>query len=154
VGEWVIIRTDFRKEGYVAQQIRNLTFDAWHPVQVIACRPSIARRVSSKAQLRAYREISILPRRIFASVPVWALLQGELSHIRHLVAIEHGADSRPLSVPHEQIAAFRAEIDAANAAEIALRSRAGRKSKAKWKKLHDGFREMLEQAKSSMELAA
>lgn len=151
---WIIIRTDFRKEAYVAQQIRNLTFDAWHPVQIIACRPAIARRVSSKAQLRAYREISILPRCIFAAVPHWALLQGELDHIRHLAGVERDGDSRPLSVPHEQIAAFRTEIDRENTAALALAQKASRKQKAKWRSLHDALVELIDSAKTQMEMAA
>jgi len=151
---WLIIRTDFRKEAYVAAQIRALTFDAWHPVQMIACRPAIARRVSSKAQLRTIKEISIIPRRVFAAVPHWALLQGELSHIRHLVAVERDGDSRPLSVPHEQITAFRAEIDRENTAALALAQKAGRRQKQKWRSLHDALVEMIEGAKNQMMGAA
>jgi hypothetical protein len=59
VANWVILRTDFRKEHYVVSQIGNMGFAAWHPVQVIAARPAVARRVTAKAQLRAYREIAI-----------------------------------------------------------------------------------------------
>ena len=151
---WLIIKTDFRKEAYVAAQIRNMTFDAWHPVQVITCRPAIARRVSSKAQLRSYKEISILPRRIFAAVPVWAVLQGELSHIRHLVAIEHGSDSRPLSVPDAEIRQFRAAIDAENTASLALAQKASRRQKAKWRSLKDALLELVDSAKQQMEQAA
>lgn len=151
---WLIIRTDHQKEAYVARQIASLTFQAWNPVQLIACRPAIARRVSSKAQLRSIKEVSILPRRIFAAVPVWAVLQGELAHIRHLVAVEHGADSRPLSVPSEQIARFRAAIDAENTAAMALAQKVSGRQKAKWRSLKEALEGMISDAKQQMEEAA
>jgi hypothetical protein len=151
---WLILRTDHQKEAYVARQIQNLGFDAWNPVQIITCRPHHVRKVTSRIQLRPIKEISILPRRIFAAVPVWAVLQGELAHIRHLVAIEHGSDSRPLSVPSEQIAAFRAEIDRENTASLALAQRASRKQKAKWRSLHDALLDMIDSAKQQLEQAA
>ena len=151
---WIILRTDHAKEAYVARQIAALTFDAWNPVQIIACRPAIARRVSSKAQLRTIKEIPILPRRIFAAVPHWAVLQGELSHIRHLVAVEHGSDSRPLSVPSAEIERFRAAIDAENTAALALAQKASRRQKAKWRSLKDGLVDMIEGAKQTIEQAA
>jgi hypothetical protein len=151
---WLIIRTDTRKEAYVAAQVRNLGFDAWVPVQLIASRPAIARRVTAKAHLSAIRELPILPRRIFAAVPVWAVLQGELSHIRHLVAVEHDADSRPLSVPSGQVQAFRETIDRENTAAMALAQKASRKQKAKWRSLKDALLDMIEGAKQQMEQAA
>ncbi len=149
---WLIIRTDFRKEPYVASQIRNAGFEAWHPVQVIACRPAIARRVTQKAQLRAYREVAILPRRLFACLPTDSVeaLQG----IRHLVGIEFDGDMRPVSIPDSQIAAFRAVIDAENTAALALSQSASRKQKAKWRSLHDALVEMIEGAKAQLEQAA
>jgi hypothetical protein len=147
---WIIIRTDFRKEHYVASQISALTFPAWVPCQLVASRPAIGRRVTAKASI-AIRELPILPRRIFAAVPSWAVLQGELSHIRHLVAVECDGNSRPISVPPEQIAAFRAEIDRENTATLALATRQNRKQKAKWKSLHDALVDMIQTAKGQME---
>lgn len=154
MGDWLILRTDFRKEHYVAQQIRALTWDAWVPVQIITARPQIARRVTSKAHLQTIREVPILPRRIFAAVPHWAVLQGELEHIRHLVAIERNADQKAISVPHSQIHAFRVTIDNENTAALALSQRASRKQKAKWKSLHDALCEMIDGAKQTIEQAA
>jgi hypothetical protein len=151
---WLIIRTDKAKEHYVAAQIRNLTFDAWVPCQIIVSRPSAARRISSKAQLRAIKELPILPRRIFAAVPSWAVLQGELAHIRHLAAVEHDGASRPIYVPPAEIARFRAAIDAENTAALALAQKASRKQKAKWRSLHDALLDMIDSAKAQMEQAA
>ena len=151
---WIIIRTDFRKEAYVADAIRRTGFDAWHPVQVIACRPASARRIMAKTQLRAYREVSLIPRRVFAAVPHWGLLQGELDHIRYRADVERNAALDPVSVPPAEIAAFKAAIDAENTASLALATKASRKQKARWKSLHDALIEMIEQAKGQLERAA
>ena len=118
MGSWVIVRTDFRKEHYVASQIANRGFTAWHPVQIIAARPAIARRVTAKAQLRAYREVAILPRRVFACLPAASV--DDLQGIRHLVGVEFDGDMRPVVIPDSQISAFRAVIDAENRAALAL----------------------------------
>lgn len=149
---WLIIRTDYRKEHYVAQQIRNAGFDAWVPVQIIAARPQIARRITAKAQLQTIKEIPVLPRRLFAAVPV--ALQAELEGVRHLVAIERNAALEAISVPFNQIHAFRVEIDRENTAALALSQRASRKQKAKWKSLHDALVEMIDGAKAHLEQAA
>ena len=149
---WLILRTDFRKEHYVASQIGKLGFDCWVPVQIIASRPSIARRITSKAHMQTIKELPILPRRLFAAVPV--ALQAELEGIRHLVAIERNADQEAICVPHSQLHAFRVTIDNENTAALALSQRASRKQKAKWKSLHDALCEMIEGAKQTMEQAA
>lgn len=150
--KWLIIKTDHAKEAYVARQIQNLGFDAWLPAQIIVARPSIGRRVTAKAQLRRIRELPILPRRLFAAVPV--ALQAELRGIRHLVAVEHDGASRPLSVPAAEIARFRAAIDAENTASLALAQKASRKQKAQWRALHDALLDLIESAKTQMEQAA
>ena len=149
---WLILRTDARKEAYVARQVQSLGFEAWLPVQLVACRPQIARRITAKAQLAKIREIPILPRRVFAAIPV--ALQAEVSKVRHLVAIERNAAQEAISVPSSQIAAFRAEIDRENTAALALASRPSRKQKAKWKSLHDALCEMIQTAKEQLEAAA
>jgi len=149
---WVILRTDFRKEPYVVSQIGNMGFQCWHPVQVIAARPAIARRVTAKAQLRAYREIAILPRRVFASVPVAVV--DDLHGIRHLVGVEFDGDMRPVVIPDGQIAAFRAVIDAENRAALALSQSASKRQKAKWRDLKEALSEMVDQAKAQLEQAA
>ena len=151
---WLIIRTDFRKEHYVAQQIKSLGFPCWVPAQIVVVRDCRGRRVTARAQMQSIRELPILPKRIFAAVPSWALLQGELDHIRHLVAVERDADQRAVSVPDSQITAFRAEIDRVNTASLALAQRAGRKQKAQWKSLHDALLELIESAKNQLEKAA
>lgn len=138
----------------MARQIKALTFDAWNPVQIIACRPHHARKVTSRMQIRTIKEVSILPRCIFAAVPVWAVLQGELAHIRHLLAVENGPDSLPLCVPDAEIARFRAAIDAENTASLALAQAKSRRQKAKWRSLKDALVDMIEGAKQTMEQAA
>jgi len=149
---WLILRTDFRKEAYVAAQIRGMGFAAWVPCQMIASRPGIARRKLS-APAVAIKELPVLPRRLFAAVPV--ALEADLLKVRHLVALERDAALDPVSVPGNQIDAFRAEIDRENTAALALmQARNSRKQKAKWRSLHEALVEMIEGAKNQMEAAA
>ena len=148
---WLILRTDARKEAYVARQVQSLGFEAWLPVQLVACRPQIARRITAKAQLAKIREIPILPRRVFAAMPLEAATEavhGKVGKIRHLIGVDPGC------VPNGQLAAFRAEIDRENTAALALASRPSRKQKAKWKSLHDALCEMIQTAKEQLEAAA
>lgn len=149
---WIIVKTDFRKEHYVARQIAAMGFQAWVPSQIIIVRDNRGRRVMARSQLQTVKELPILPKRLFAAVPV--ALQADLEAIRHLAGIERDADQRAVSVPMSQITAFRAEIDRENTASLALAQRAGRKQKAKWKSLHDALLEMIEGAKQAMEQAA
>jgi hypothetical protein len=148
---WLIIRCDFRKEAYVAQQIRMLGFDAWVPAQMIATRPAIARRKLSAAAVQV-KELPLLPKRLFAAVPV--AVEADLLKIRHLVAIERDAALEPVSVPDAQIRAFRAEIDRENTATLALAQAKSRKQKAKWRSLRDALIDLVEGAKQQMEQAA
>jgi len=148
---WLIVRTDFRKEAYVAAQIRGMGFAAWVPCQMIVSRPGIARRKLSHAAV-AIKELPVLPRRLFAAVPV--ALEADLLKVRHLVALERDAALDPVSVPGNQIDAFRAEIDRENTAALALASARSRKQKAKWRSLHEALVEMIEGAKNQMERAA
>lgn len=149
---WLIVRTDARKESFVARQITIMGYDAYVPCQIIAARPAAARRVTAKAHLQTIRELPILPRRVFAAVPEW--LQDEIAGIRHLIGIERDVGMSPIAIPDSQIAAFRAEIDRENTAALALASRPSRKQKAKWRSLHDALLDMIEQAKSRLEQAA
>lgn len=149
---WLIIRTDARKEQYVAAQLRNLGFSAWHPVQIIACRLAASRRITSKAHLRAYREVAILPRRVFACLPVASV--DDLQGIRHLVGVEFDGDMVPVQIPDSQLHAFRDVINSENTAALALSQTASRKQKAKWRSLHDALVEMIDGAKAQMEQAA
>ncbi len=149
---WLILRTDARKEQYVAAQLRNLGFNAWVPVQLAPSRPAKTRRSMAISNVRKVTETPVIPKLLFAAVPV--ALEADLMRIRHLVAVEHDADSRPACVPSRQVEAFRAAIDAENTAALALASRPNREQKARWKSLKDGLLEAIEQAKQQMEQAA
>ena len=154
---WLIIRTDFRKEQYVARQIINAGFDAWVPVQIIACRPQIARRITAKTGLKAYREICLLPRRVFVSMPLEAAeeaVHGKVGGIRHAVAVERNAALEAISVPSAEITQFRTAIDAENTAALALATRPSRRQKARWRSLHDALVEMIQTAREQLEQAA
>jgi hypothetical protein len=150
---WLIIRTNYRKEHYVAAQIRNMGFAAWVPCQMIASRPGIARRKLAHPAV-AIKELPVLPRRLFAAVPMWAVYQHELDGIRHCQGFEQNADQMVVQIPDSQIAAFRSEIDRENTAALALMTARNRKAKAKWKSLHDALVEMVESARNQMEAAA
>lgn len=150
---WLIVRTDFRKEAYVAAQIRNLGFDAWVPCQMITSRPGIARRKLAAPGV-SIKELPILPKRIFAAVPMWAVYQAELDGIRYFDGFEQDAEQRPVQVPDNQITAFRAEIDRENTASLALAQKASRRQKAKWRSLKDALLELVDSAKQQMEQAA
>ena len=149
---WILLRSDAHKEHYVARQVSLLGFQAWVPCQIIACRPQVSRRITAKAHLSKLRELPILPRRLFAEVPVW--LQTELEGIRHLDGIERDAASMPLQIPPSQIAAFRAEIDRENTAALALAQKASRRQKAKWRDMKDALLDLISTAKETLEEAA
>lgn len=151
---WLICRTDFRKEHYVAQQIKALTFPCWVPSQIVVVRDCRGRSAMARSNLQTVRELPILPKRLFAAVPSWAIGQGELDHIRHFVGVERDGDQRLVVIPDAQITAFRAEIDRENTASLALAQRAGRKQKAQWKSLHDALLELINGARQTMEQAA
>ena len=153
---WLILRTDHAKEHYVARQVQNLGYQAWVPAQIIVSRPSIARRVSSKAHMRNIKELPILPRRIFACIVDWQdrETQSEIACLRHCDGFERDSEQRLALIPDAQIAAFRAAIDAENTASLALAQKASRKQKAKWKSLHDALVELIQGAKETMEQAA
>jgi len=150
---WLIIRTNFRKEAYVARQIANMGFPAWVPCQLVASRPGIARRVTARAAVDP-EPTPLLPRRLFAAVPSWAVWQAELDGIRHLKAIERNAELLPVWIPDAQIAAFKAEIDRVNTATLALATRQNRKQKAQWKDMRTALLDMIHQAKGQIEAAA
>lgn len=148
---WLIVRCDFRKEAYVAAQIRNLGWDAWVPCQIITSRPGIARRKLAAPGV-SIKELPILPKRLFARMD-WHEA-GNLRGIRHLEDVERDGEERIVSVPDGQIAAFRAEIDRENTAALALAQKASRRQKAKWRNIHEAMTDWINQAKQQMEAAA
>ena len=148
---WIILKTDFRKEQHVARQVEAMGFPAWVPCQIITCRTGIGRRVTAKAAIQL-KELPILPKRLFAAIP--EAVHGDLASIRHLVAIERDAASEPLRIPFCHIQRFREEIDRENTAALALAQKASRKQKAKWRSLHDALLDLIEQAKTAYEVAA
>ena len=152
---WLIIRTDYRKEHYVAAQIRRMGFPAWVPCQMVSTRLGIGRRKLS-APAVAIKELPILPRRLFVAGPniLDRELQSELRTLRHVESLETGTDQRLVLIPDAQIAAFRAEIDRENTAALALITARSRKAKAKWRSLHEALIEMIDGAKNQMERAA
>jgi hypothetical protein len=149
---WIIIRTDHRKEHYVARRIRDtLGYDAWVPCQMIASRPAIARRVTAKGPV-PIKELPLLPKRLFVRMdyPAASVFVG----IRHLEEVERDGEERIITIPDSQIAAFRAAIDALNVTSLALGAAAKTKMKKQWKPLQEGLKEEIERAKQQIEEAA
>lgn len=144
--DWLIVRTDFRKEHFVAAQIRNVGFEAWVPCE------ARTHRICRHVKRRETTYHPILPRTLFAAVPV--ALQAELAGVRHLDSIERNALQEAISVPSSQIHAFRVEIDKMNAAALALSQTASRKQKAKWRDMREALAELVNGAKQELEQAA
>lgn len=152
VNPWLIIKTDLRKEDYVARQIALAGFDAWVPTELIRCRTGVSRRYTNARKVIATRELPVLPKRLFAAIPVGA--EADVSRIRHLVAIERDAYSLALQIPHSQIVRFRDEIDKLNREVLALAAIQTRKQKAKWRDLKSALQELMKPNDGKMEEAA
>lgn len=144
---WLIVRTDFRKEHFVARQIQQRGFDAWVPSQIIVTRPGMARRLMARSNSQAVKELPILPRRLFATCP-------DSLTVRHMAGVDRDEFMLPVLIPDDQIAAFRAEIDRENTAALALATQRTRKQKAKWRSLKDALLDMIDQAKEQLGAAA
>lgn len=149
---YLIIRTDDRKEAYVASQIVRMGFDAWTPCQIELTRSRAARRFTSQKALATTKEIRILPKRIFAAVPV--AMEADILKIRYCVAIERDAALAPLQAPANQVAIFRREVDMLNAETMALAKMAqGRKTKAKWRSLKEALEGLMKAETPELETA-
>jgi hypothetical protein len=144
---WLIIRTDHGKEAYVARQIETrLECAAWVPVEKRLA------RICRHSKKRVPIEHPVLPRTLFAAVPV--AREADLMRIRHLSGVEHDVALVPLVVPDSQIAVFRAEIERLNAATLAQAAMSVKKEKAKWRALKDALADVIRQAKEQLEAAA
>lgn len=152
-GAYLVIRTDDRKEAYVAHQIVIMGYDAWVPVQIELSRPRVARRFTSAKALATTKDIRILPKRLFAAIPV--ALEADLLKIRYCVAVERDSSLMPLQAPANQVARFRREVDQLNAETMALaRMAQTRKTKAKWRSLKDALEGLMKAETVEQEQAA
>jgi hypothetical protein len=149
---WIIIRCAQSKEAYVTRQIALMGFDAWLPVQHVYSKPAVARRFTSQKALVKYRELPVLPKCLFAAVPTGR--HGDLQAIRYFASIERDGASLALQIPDIQIRIFRAAIDDMNAAAERHNAVITRKTKAKWRNMHDALQGLIAQAKTEMEIAA
>lgn len=146
---WIIVRTQVKKEDYVARQIANAGFDAWVPTEIVRCRGA-SRRITKTTVTT--KPLPVLPKRLFCAVPVAA--HGDLMKIRHLVAIERGPDSTALEIPYSQIVVFRDEIDRLNREVLALAAIQTRKHRAKWRDMREALAELAKGDKRAVEVAA
>jgi hypothetical protein len=144
---WIIIRTQYRKEDYCAGQIARLGFDAWVPTEIVRCRGA-SRRITKTTV--ATKPLPVLPRTLFAAVSSAA--HGDLMKIRHLVAVERGPGSEALEIPHNQILVFRDEIDRLNKEVLALAAIQTRKHRAKWRDMREALAELVKGDKQAVEI--
>jgi hypothetical protein len=141
---WLIVRTDARKEAAVAESIRSLGFEAWVPTQMIASRPSISRRVTSKAAVQI-RELPVIPKIVFAEmlpIDYYALI--DVRHYRGIMRSSDGGIARVSSVVIDR---YKSILDAENTAALALVSAKNRKQKAKWRSLQEALIDLVDSAK-------
>lgn len=149
---WLIIRTDRAKELYVCRQIALAGYDAWCPMEVRMVRPGIARRVSAMSHVRREVHMPVLPKMLFAAVPVAA--EADIARIRHLEHIERDGQSVALRVAGNEVLRFKAEIDRLNEATRALNAISTRKTKQVWRNMRDALMEITARAGQTVEQAA
>jgi hypothetical protein len=154
MSQWLILRTDFRKEHYVASQIINAGYKAWVPSRIVVVRTAAGRRITAKAKDRLpTKEYPLLPGLVFAAVPV--ALEAELMGIKGLESVEHTADYTPALVPQRQIEIFMEAVDAANAKmKNYAAATMSKKEKAAWVPLQDLAAILTERARAQLEQAA
>lgn len=152
MSQWLIVRTEFRREQAVAVQISKKGFPVWVPLQIIRQRHPAARRHMDRSNTFQIKDRPVCPSLFFAAVPVDVV--DRILGIRSLDRIEQTCEGTWAVVPDNQVQAFREAIDRENAATLALSQTASRKNKAKWRSLQDALMELVEGAKQTMEQAA
>jgi hypothetical protein len=153
IQRWVIVRTALAKEQFVARALIRTGFDAWVPTEIRMLRTLTTRRSMAHSNVRKTLEIPILPRRLFAAIPVAA--EADCGSIRYLEALERDGASLALCVPSVQIARFRAEIDRINAETMALaRIVQTKRQKRVWKDMRDALQEIVAESRVTLEIAA
>lgn len=115
-------------------------------------RPGIARRVSAMSHVRREVHMPVLPKMLFAAVPVAA--EADLAGIRHLEHIERDGQSVALRVAGNEVLRFKAEIDRLNEATRALNAISTRKTKQVWLNMRDALLEITARAGQTVEQAA
>jgi hypothetical protein len=148
---WIIIRTDARKEHFVAAQIRDMGFQSWVPCQMIASRPGISRRVTAKAAVQI-KELPILPKLLFAEMDVFDA--PAIMGIRHFKEIIRDNEERIVCIPASQISRHREALEQENASTLALVAAKSRRQKARWRSLKDALLDLVDSARQKMGEAA
>jgi hypothetical protein len=99
------------------------------------------------SNVRKTLELPILPKRLFAVVPVTA--EADCASVRYLEALERDGASLAFSVPSAQVARFRDEIARINAETLALGIiLSPKKQKERWLPMKEALKEKVEQAKA------
>lgn len=147
MNHWLIIRTDLARELSVAREIERMGFPAWVPMEVTS------KRIHRTSKTRATTSKPILPKTLFAAIPVHQ--EADIAGIRYMTGVEHDAYSAPLQIPAIQITIFRDAIDKANQDTMALHALCNpRRKREKWRDLKDGLLELVKQAAERLDVAA
>ena len=149
---WLIVRTDFRKEQAVAIQIAKKGYDVWVPLQILSKRAPGARRHMDRSNVRIPVNRPVCPSLLFAAVPLDSVER--ILGIRHLTRLEQTSENTWALVPDNQVQAFKEAIDALNKATQMLTLAAHRQQKKRWKSLQDGLLELVAAVTSPIEEAA
>lgn len=127
---WIIIRTARQKEAFVARAIERMGYETFVPT---ICSSHRVHRLTKK---RIITESVVLPRRLFAAVPV--PVETDLAGIQYLDEVRRDACGTAWRVPDWEVRLFAARLAEYNADVTALTNigRSPRKRR-RWAPLED-----------------
>ena len=100
---YLIVKTDFAREAFVAKAIRRMGYDAIMPVECHAA------RVSRLTKAKKVVERPAIPRVLFAAIPGAAI--GNLQTIRYYHSLQRDFAAQPLLIPIWQVRRFLDYLD-------------------------------------------
>lgn len=109
--DWIIVRTKYGKENYVANAISRMGFPAWVPVEIRSHRTNLNR----KSNHRTLIEVPLLPKTLFAGLP--EALHSDLQAVRYYDRLERDEALEALKIEDWEMTAFRAEVEYHNERE-------------------------------------
>lgn len=141
--DWVIVRTKYGKEHYVANAIARMGFPAWVPVEIRSYRTTGNRRTRHRTLI----EVPLLPKTMFAALP--EALHSDLQAVRYYTSLERDEALEALKIEDWEMAAFRTEVEASNEQERDRQKRqASRPKKRQWIAAPTALAELLRRMES------
>ena len=136
--DWIIVRTKYGKEHYVANAISRMGFSAWVPTEIRSYRTTGNRRTRHRTLI----EVPLLPKTLFAAIP--EALQRDLGTVRYYTSLERDEALEALKIEDWEMAAFRTEVEASNEQERDRQKRqATRPRKRQWMAAPAALQELL-----------